>query len=89
MSFQLPKYIKSSSIGRIKFGKQYKLPSQLMGSPEVSLCNLQSIALLKCRFDIFGGVCMGIVFQKFGGAVSQITPEKSNKSMKNCLQLSI
>lgn len=29
-------------------------------------------------------------FQKFGGAVSQKSPsEKSNKSMKNCLQLSI
>lgn len=67
-----------------------------MGSPEVSLCNLQSIALLKCRFDIYiffggGGVVRELFseFQKFGGAVSQITPEKSNKSMKNCLQLSI
>lgn len=63
MSFQLPKYIKSASIGRIKFGKQYKLPSQLMGSPEVSLCNLQSIALLKCRFDILGGG--GFVWELF------------------------
>lgn len=62
MSFQLPKYIKSASIGRIKFGKQYKLPSQLMGSPEVSLCNLQSIVLLKCRFDILGG---GFVWELF------------------------